>query len=83
MWTSTRSTPPSAEQFATLAHAARNTQVPFILLKYRVLNEGQSLENAILASKPDVDAHAEVIRARAEAKEDLRALAPNVSANDN
>jgi hypothetical protein len=73
----------SAEQFATLAHAARNTQVPFILLKYRVLNEGQSLENAILASKPDVDAHAEVIRARAEAKEDLRALAPNVSANDN
>src|SRR5262249_49120323 len=26
-----------AEQFAALAHAARNTQVPFILLKHRVL----------------------------------------------
>ena len=37
----------SAEQFATLAHAARNTQVPFILLKHRVLTEGQSLEAAI------------------------------------
>jgi hypothetical protein len=24
-----------AEQFATIAHAARNTQVPFILLKHR------------------------------------------------
>ena len=46
----------SAEQFATLAHAARNTQVPFILLKHRVLTEGQSLEEAIRASKPDIDA---------------------------
>ena len=46
----------SAEQFATIAHAARNTQVPFILLKHRVLIEGQSLEEAIAASNPDVDA---------------------------
>ena len=46
----------SAEQFATLAHAARNTQVPFILLKHRVLTEGQSLEDAIRASRPDIDA---------------------------
>ena len=29
-----------AEQFAALAHAALNTQVPFILLKHRVLIEG-------------------------------------------
>jgi hypothetical protein len=64
----------SAEQFATLAHAARNTQVPFILLKHRVLNEGQTLEDAILASKPDVDARAEVARAREEAKSDIREL---------
>jgi hypothetical protein len=64
----------SAEQFATLAHAARNTQVPFILLKHRVLNENQSLEEAILASKPDVDASAEAARARDEAKEDIREL---------
>ena len=64
----------SAEQFATLAHAAKNTQVPFILLKHRVLTEGQSLEAAILASKPDLDAKAEVARARAEAKEDISSL---------
>lgn len=64
----------SAEQFATLAHAARNTQVPFILLKHRVLTERQSLEQAIRASNPDVDARAEAARARAAAKEDIAAL---------
>ena len=52
----------SAEQFATLAHAARNTQVPFILLKHRVLTEGQSLEDAIRASKPDLDARTEALK---------------------
>ena len=64
----------SAEQFATLAHAAKNTEVPFILLKHRVLSEGQSLEAAILASKPDLDAKAEVARARAAAKDDIAAV---------
>jgi len=63
-----------AEQFATIAHAARNTQVPFILLKHRVLAEGQSLEEAILASKPDLDAATEVALARSEAKADIAAL---------
>jgi hypothetical protein len=63
-----------AEQFATIAHAARNTQVPFILLKHRVLTEGQSLEAAIRASKPDLDAATEVERARAEARNDIAAL---------
>jgi len=63
-----------AEQFATIAHAARNTQVPFILLKHRVLNEHRSLADAIRASKPDLDADAEVQRARSAAKSDLRAL---------
>lgn len=63
-----------AEQFATLAYAARNTQVPFILLKHRVLTEGQSLANAIRASKPDLDADAEVKRARSAAKSDLAVL---------
>jgi hypothetical protein len=71
----------SAEQFATIAHAARNTQVPFILLKHRVLTEGQSLENAITASKPDVDARAEVQRARQEAKADIAALSTNTEAS--
>jgi hypothetical protein len=64
----------NAEQFATLAHAAKNTQVPFILLKHRVIIEGQSLEEAIRASKPEIDARAEVSRARAAAKSDIAAL---------
>lgn len=63
-----------AEQFATIAHAARNTQVPFILLKHRVLNEHRSLADAIRASKPDLDAEVEVERARSAAKSDLAAL---------
>lgn len=69
----------SAEQFATLAHAARNTEVPFILLKHRVLTEGQSLEDAIRASKPDIDARLAASRARDEAKSDIRALTINLS----
>jgi len=67
----------SAEQFATIAHASRNTQVPFILLKHRVLVEGQSLEEAISASKPEIDARSEVQRARQEAKADIAALSTN------
>jgi len=67
----------SAEQFATIAHAARNTQVPFSLLKHRVLVERQSLEDAIAASKPDIDARSEVQRARQEAKADIAALSSN------
>jgi len=72
-----------AEQFATIAHAARNTQVPFILLKHRVLTEGQSLEQAIRASKPDLDAATEVQRARTEAKNDIAALTGNAAASNN
>jgi hypothetical protein len=60
-----------AEQFATLAHAARNTQVPFILLKHRVLTEGQTLEEAIRASKPDVDARVEALKAKGMARADI------------
>lgn len=70
-----------AEQFATIAHAARNTQVPFILLKHRVLSERQSLEAAIRASKPELDAASEVARARAEAKSDIAALSGNAANN--
>jgi hypothetical protein len=73
----------SAEQFATIAHAARNTQVPFILLKHRVLTEGQSLEAAIRASKPDLDARMEVTRARSAARSDLAALTPPLLAMNN
>lgn len=70
-----------AEQFATLAHAARNTQVPFILLKHRVLSEGQSLEQAIRASKPDIDAASEVERARTEARSDIAAISGSAAAS--
>jgi hypothetical protein len=71
----------SAEQFATLAHASKNTQVPFILLKHRVLTEGQSLEQAIRASNPEVDARVEVARARAAAKEDIAALSASTQSS--
>jgi hypothetical protein len=70
-----------AEQFATLAHAARNTQVPFILLKHRVLTEGQSLEEAIRASKPDIDARTEALRAKGEARADILTLRGNLAAS--
>lgn len=64
----------NAEQFMTVAHAARNTQVPFMVLKDRVLNQGQSLAEAIDEFKPDLDAKAEVTRARAAAREDLESV---------
>ena len=64
----------SAEEFATVAHAARNTDVPFMVLKHRVLNEGRTLAEAIHDSKPDVDAKAEVARAEAAAKSDIAAV---------
>ena len=55
----------------TVAHAARNTNVPFVLLKHRVLNEGRTLADAIHEAKPELDAKAEVERARAAAQSDL------------
>lgn len=64
----------SAEQFATVAYAARNTDVPFMVLKHRVLEEGKTLAEAIRESKPGVNAAAEVVKARAEARQELSAL---------
>jgi hypothetical protein len=61
----------SSEQFMTVAHAARNTNVPFVVLKDRVLNRGQSLAEAIHEFKPDLDEKGEVTRARAAARADL------------
>jgi hypothetical protein len=60
-----------AEQFITVAHAARNTQVPFMVLKDRVLNRDQSLAEAIHEFRPELDAKAEVRRARDAARADL------------
>jgi hypothetical protein len=64
----------TAEQFATVAYAARNTEVPFMVLKYRVLDEGKTLAAAIRESKPGVNAAAEVVRARAAARQEISAL---------
>jgi len=64
----------NAEQFAATVHAARNTDVPFVVLKHRVLTEGKSLEAAIHEFKPQLNATAEAARAREEAKADISAL---------
>jgi hypothetical protein len=65
----------TAEEFATVAHAARNTTVPFMVLKHRVLNEKRPLEESMTAAirefKPDLDAKAEVARAKREARADI------------
>jgi hypothetical protein len=61
----------SSEQFMTVAHAAHNTKVPFMVLKDRVLNQDQSLAEAIRELNPELDATAEVTRARAAAQSDL------------
>jgi hypothetical protein len=64
-----------AEQFATVAHAARYTEVPFMVLKHRVLDEGQTLAEAIRASKPDIDVDRQVARARNAARFDISVIA--------
>jgi hypothetical protein len=64
----------SAEQFATVAHLSRNTGIPFVLLKHRVLNEGRTMTAAVKMSRPDVNAELEVNRARAEARSDIWAV---------
>jgi hypothetical protein len=63
-----------AEQFAAVAHAARNTEVPFMVLKHRTVYEGKSLEDAIREFKPDLNAAGEARRARAQAKSDVSEL---------
>ena len=65
----------SAEQFATVAHAARNTEVPFVLLKHRVLSEGKSVAEAIRESKPAVNAAIEANLAQAQARSDIASIA--------
>jgi hypothetical protein len=64
----------SAEEFAAVAHAARNTNVPFMVLKHRVVAEGRTLADAIHDTKPDVDARVEAARAEAAAKSDIAAV---------
>jgi hypothetical protein len=66
---------PNAYQFMTIAYAARNTDIPFVVLKHRVLTEGRPLAAVIAELKPELDEAAEVERARAEARADLARLA--------
>lgn len=61
----------NARELITVAYAARNTEIPFMLLKHRVLKERMSLASAIQKSRPELDEIAEVNRARAEARADL------------
>jgi hypothetical protein len=61
-------------QFMTVAYAARNTDIPFMVLKHRVVTEGQPLAAAIAEFKPELDGVAEANRARAEARADLARL---------
>ena len=64
----------NAEQFAATAHAAKNADVPFMVLKNRVVDEHKTLEDALRELKPSVDAKAEASRARQEARTDLESL---------
>jgi hypothetical protein len=64
----------SGEEFAMVAHAARNTNVPFMVLKHRVVTEQRSLEDALRDIKPEIDARAEAQRAREAAKSDMTAV---------
>ena len=65
----------SAEQFATVAHASRNTNVPFMVLKHRVVNERKSVASAIRELKPDTDGAVAANLARAQARSDIAAIA--------
>ncbi len=65
----------NARELMTVAYAARNTDIPFVLLKHRVLRERMSLASAIQRSRPELDEIAEVNRARAEARADLSRMA--------
>ena len=62
------------EQFAAVAHAARNTGINFMLLKDRVLMQHKSLAAAIRELKPDVNAAREANRAAIMARADIAAL---------
>ena len=65
----------NGEEFAAVAHAARNLGVPFMVLKHRVVEERKSLASAIRELRPDADAVKEANRARVMARADVAAAA--------
>jgi hypothetical protein len=64
----------SGEQFAAVAHAARNTQIPFMVLKHRVVDEHKTLAQAIRASRRDLNVKHEIARARQAARSDIATI---------
>ena len=64
----------NAEEFAATVHASKNTNVPFMILKHQVVDQGKSLKSAIQAAKPGADASFEADLARSEARSDLASL---------
>ena len=63
-----------ATLFVSTAYAARNTGIPFMILKHRMLKEGHTLSEAIRLSKPELDAVVEMDRARAKARAAVQKL---------
>jgi hypothetical protein len=68
----------NGEQFAAVAHAANNLDIPFMVLKHQVLDQHMALVRAIHVSRPDVAADIEANRARAEARSDVVATVSGV-----
>ena len=64
----------SGEQFAAVAHAARNTSIPFMVLKHRVVDEHKTLVQAIRESRPDLNAQHESTRAHDAARYDIAVI---------
>jgi hypothetical protein len=61
----------NAEQLAVVAHAARNTGAPFMVLKHNVLESGMSVPEAIEAATPELNGTIEADLALAEARRDI------------
>jgi hypothetical protein len=57
-----------ATLFVSTVYAAKNTGIPFMVLKHRMLKEGHTLSDAIRLSKPELDAVVEMERARTKAR---------------
>ena len=46
---------PNALQLMTVGTTARNTEIPFVVLKHRVLSEGKPLSAAIAEFEPELN----------------------------
>jgi hypothetical protein len=61
----------SRESFLATAYAAKNNEIPFVILKDRIVAQRQSLTAAIADVKPEVDAKAEAARAISGARTEI------------